>query len=135
MTNKEKREWLERYGDCLLMCELCQKELDDLNRISASRLSLTPKGNGARSSVENTVKKRFKIVEERDKLLQELETIREEITKAISHLELKERTVLKLRYINLLTWQESAEFLDLSTSSAYRLHAQAISHLVVNNSK
>lgn len=131
MTINRKKEWLGRYAILCDLCSACQKEISDIARPSASRLSASPKGKSNVSTVELSAEKRLEVNNELKLYEQEKEKIRQEIAEAIHRLDAKEELFLRLRYLNLMDWYDLCEYMRISNSTAYRIQAKALTHLII----
>lgn len=131
MTINRKKEWLGRYATMCDLCLACQKEINDIARPSASRLSASPKGKSNISTVELSAERRKEVNEELELYQLEREKIRQEIVEAIHKLDAKEELFLRLRYLNLMNWYDLCEHMQISNATAYRIQAQALTHLVI----
>ena len=94
------------------------------------RLSITPTGpSKGGSSTEALVVKHAELVDRYNAKLAELADALLAIEKAIEGLESKERTLLRLHYIEGLTWEEVCVEMAYSWRQVHRIHAKALEEL------
>lgn len=136
MNTVQKKEWLNRYRRWYYICLDCRDELKDMAILSSSKLSLTPKGKGNHSTVEELTEDRLDVEEELYKAKLKLNKVHKEISNALSQLEdEKEYRILRLTHLNLLSDAEIAERMNISESSVRRIYRSGLVHLIINNQK
>lgn len=134
MSSAEKKTWLNRY--CLAGLAV-QRLTEEIARWEAQAASLTARyGEASGSSGEDSLQRAVeKMLELRDELAEELRrqlAIRREIEEAIRALEDERlRELLRLRYLEGLTWERVAENMDYSYVQTNRLHKKAVSELKI----
>jgi len=94
-------------------------------------LSTTPSGGGNNlvSALENSV---IRLSTLRDQYKQKVETIAtelDEIEKAIAELQPRERQLLRLYYVEGLTWEQVAVVMGYSWRQVHRIHGDALRQL------
>lgn len=96
----------------------------------SQQLDGMPRAGSAPGSVlENLIIKRADLVEKyREKVL-ELTEATEKIEKAIEGLEPRERTLIRLHYIQGLTWEEVCVAMNYSWRQIHRIHGAALALL------
>lgn len=96
----------------------------------SQRLDGMPRGGSASSSmVENLVVKHTELVDRYRRKVAELTKATEEIEDAIEVLESRERTLIRLHYIQGLTWEEVCVAMTYSWRQVHRIHAKALEAL------
>jgi RNA polymerase sigma factor (sigma-70 family) len=89
-----------------------------------------PHGGTAPSSVvENLVVKHVELVERYHQKVAELTAAAVEIETAIESLQPRERTLIRLHYIEGLTWEEVCVAMTYSWRQVHRIHAKALEAL------
>ena len=133
MSSAEKKTWLNRY--CLAGLAV-QRLTEEIARWEAQAVALTARyGEASGSSGEDSLQRAVeKMLELRDELAAELRrqlTIRREIAEAIRALEDERlRELLRLRYLEGLTWDKVAERMECSQQWIHRLHFHAIQNIM-----
>ena len=128
MSSAEKKTWLNRY--CLAGLAV-QRLTEEIARWEAQAVALTARyGEASGSSGEDSLQRAVeKMLELRDELAAELRrqlTIRREIEEAIRALEDERlRELLRLRYLEGLTWERVAERMECSQQWIHKLHYDA----------
>lgn len=94
-------------------------------------LSTTPSGgtNNPGSALENSV---IRLSTLRDQYKQKVETIAtelDEIEKAIAELQPRERQLIRLYYVEGLTWEQVAVVMGYSWRQVHRIHGDALRQL------
>ncbi len=96
----------------------------------SQRLDGMPRGGSASSSVvENLVVKHTELVDRYRQKVADLTRATEEIEDAIEVLESRERTLIRLHYIQGLTWEEVCVAMTYSWRQVHRIHAKALEAL------
>lgn len=96
----------------------------------SQRLDGMPRGGSSPSSpVENLVVKHTELLERYYEKVAELTAATVEIEEAIERLSPRERTLLRLHYIEGLTWEEVCVAMSYSWRQVHRIHAVALSML------
>lgn len=96
----------------------------------SQRLDGMPRGGSASSSVvENLVVKHTELVDRYRQKVADLTRATEEIEDAIEVLESRERTLIRLHYIQGLTWEEVCVAMTYSWRQVHRIHAKALDAL------
>ncbi len=117
MSSAEKKTWLNRY--CLAGLAV-QRLTEEIARWEAQAVALTARyGEASGSSGEDSLQRAVeKMLELRDELAADFRrqlTIRREIEEAIRALEDERlRELLRLRYLEGLTWDKVAERMECS---------------------
>lgn len=134
MSNEEKKTWLNRYR---LAGLAVQRLTEEIARWEAQAVALTARygeasGSGGEDSLQRAVEK---MLELRDELAEELRrqlAIRREIEEAIRVVEDERlQELLRLRYIEGLTWERVAERMGYSYMQINRLHKKGVSELKI----
>lgn len=117
-----------------------QQELDELRDLSVN-LSATDYSKDKVQTSSSDDASYTKIVE---KIIELENAIKDDIEKMLSlKLEIRnvvndvsdneERLLLKLRYLNFLTWDSVCDEMNVSARTAHRIHAAALSHVKIPN--
>lgn len=125
MTKKE----LQRIYLLDLKISADIKELEKLNSLKYSIRSPSAFGEKVQSSVRNDNDLIEKIVDlecEVNKHISELISLRENYKSKIKSVDDEYGTLLNLRYIQCLKWNEIAKIMHRSQQTIYRLHGEAL---------
>lgn len=129
MSSEEKKAWLNRYH----LAGLAIRRLTgEIARWEAQAAALTARyGETSSSAGEDPLQRAVeKMLELRDELAQELQrqmVLRREIEEAIRGVEDERlRELLRLRYLEGMTWEGVAERMGYSCRQVTRLHGQAL---------
>lgn len=132
MTNKEKKEWLKRYGE--LDTEI-NSLLREQEQWRALLLRVTPaytqsaKGTSDPHSRENIYSRIAELEDEINEAIDRRLDIRAEINAAIERVQSdRQRALLRLRYIEGKKWDDIAELLhyDIDGKKVFALHGHAL---------
>lgn len=129
MTVPEIKEWLNRGWN--IECEITQLEAerrkikDSINHITGNFEERT--GSGSFTNNEEKICRYVDYINILEVKKAKLIKIRVEIETAIEAVEQsKERSVLRYRYINNLSWHKIAELMNYDVRSIYRIHGNAL---------
>lgn len=138
MTTKEKKEWLKRYGDL-------DKEINSLLREQESwralmmrvtpTYSMSAKGSSDPHSKENIIARVAELEDQINAAIDRRLDIRAEINAAIEQVQSdRQRTLLRLRYIEGKKWDDIAEYMhyDIDGRKVFSLHGRALLSLKVD---
>ena len=137
MTTEEKKAFLSRYR---LAGREAQRREEELRRWESRAASVTqgwggePGGSPRGDALQQAVEKMLELREELGRqLLREL-SLRREVEEAVAGLEdPKLRQLLRLRYLDGLTWERLAERMALDCRWVQRLHARALEALTLES--
>lgn len=133
MTNQEKKEFLQQYRLAEMEEQRLEHEIERW-RSRAERMtagySKAPAGGGDGRSMEHTLERLGELAGElthqRDKLIR----LRREIGAAIDTVpDTRLRELLRLRYIEGMTWERVAVQMGYSYMQVCRLHGKALSQI------
>ncbi len=85
--------------------------------------------SGSGSPTENAVIRHADLVNQYNGKMEELARAIRTIEKAIDRLPSKERTLIRLYYIEGMTWEETGVVMQYSWSQLHRIHARALAML------
>lgn len=133
MTNQEKKEFLQQYRLAEMEEQRLEHEIERW-RSRAERMtagySKAPAGGGDGRSMEHTLERMgelaVELTQQRDKLIR----LRREIGVAIDTVpDARLQELLRLRYIDGMTWERVAVQMDYSYMQVCRLHGKALSQV------
>lgn len=137
MTNREKKAELLKYRSAIQ--EVSRIEQDIMRwRSQAEKMTssfhLTPSGGGNNRSIENAVEQidalNLQLVEKR----KEVNRLRIYLSGAISSVpDEKLKKLLRLRYIDGITWEKIAEEMGFSYQWICKLHGKALSKIFTDS--
>ena len=129
--NEKKREYLKRYHVAELAEKEIQEEIDDLrmNKMFPALLQDgMPHGSSCMDLSEYAAQLDELLTELKDQMEQRIR-IRREITQRIEAMQDEtEKTVLRLRYIHWLQWEQIAERMGYGWTQVHRIHGRALTN-------
>lgn len=107
------------------------RDLENLRRLSesigGSNFEERTKGGERKNKLQDCVIKIVDLEREIEQQVSEYVAYKRKLIKAIDlHKDEKERLLLRLRYIEYLTWEEISDKMNYSARQIYRLHKQAL---------
>lgn len=132
MTNKEKKEWLKRYGELDTEINSLLREQESwralLLRITPA-YTQTAKGSSDPHSKENVIARIAELEDEINETIDKRLDVRAEINAAIERVQSdRQRTLLRMRYIEGKKWDDIAEAMhyDIDGRKVFSLHGRAL---------
>lgn len=129
--NEKKKEYLRRYHAAELAEREIREEIDDL-RMNKMFPALIQDGMPHESSCMDLSEYAAQLDELLTELKDQMEQrirIRREITQRIEAMQDEtEKTVLRLRYIHWLRWEQIAERMGYSLRNITKIHGKALAH-------
>ena len=127
--NEEKKEYLKRYHAAVLAEKEIQEEIDQL-RMDKMFPGMIQDGMPHGSSCGDLPAYAVQLEELMDNLKAQMEQrirLRKEITQKIEEMpDETEKTVLRLRYIRWLKWEQIAGRMGYSWKQIHRIHGKAL---------
>lgn len=137
MTNQDKIAWLRRYQEAgaeqdRLMGEIAQWR--SLAEKVSPTLSSLPKGGGGPGRMISAVEHINALEAELADQIVERVTIRREIGQAIDRVQDERLSrLLRLRYIDGMTWEKIAVQMDMTYQWVCKLHGKSLELIVIDN--
>ena len=132
--NEKKKEYLKRYHVAELAEKEIQEEIDDLrmNKMFPALIQDgMPHGSSCMDLSEYAAQLDELLTELKDQMEQRIR-IRREITQRIEAMQDEtEKTVLRLRYIHWLQWEQIAERMGYSLRNITKIHGKALAHFEI----
>ena len=129
--NEKKKEYLKRYHAAELAEKEIQEEIDDLrmNKMFPALIQDgMPHGSSCMDLSEYAAQLDELLTELKDQMVQRIR-IRREITQRIEAMQDEtEKTVLRLRYIHWLQWEQIAERMGYGWTQVHRIHGRALTN-------
>lgn len=129
--NEKKKEYLKRYHVAELAEKEIQEEIDDLrmNKMFPTLIQDgMPHGSSCMDLSEYAAQLDELLTELKDQMEQRIR-IRREITQRIEAMQDEtEKTVLRLRYIHWLQWEQIAERMGYGWTQVHRIHGRALTN-------
>lgn len=129
--NEKKKEYLRRYHAAELAEREIREEIDDLrmNKMFPALIQDgMPHGSSCMDLSEYAAQLDELLTELKDKMEQRIR-IRREITQRIEAMrDETEKTVLRLRYIRWMKWEQIAERMGYSLRNITKIHGKALVH-------
>lgn len=91
-----------------------------------TQLSATPKSQGDKDKLGNIVCKIVELQDEINYELAKMYTKEKELMKAIESLPSREACLIRLRYINSLSWERICVEMNYQWAQVHRIHAEAL---------
>lgn len=128
--NEEKKKYLRQYG-CALRAERAIEEEIQQVRLDKMFPALVqdgmPHGSGVNSDLSDFVVKVDELLADLKKQAERRITLRREISRKIEQMDDEtEKLVLRLRYIQLLKWEEIAVRMDYTYRNVTKIHGKAL---------
>lgn len=129
--NEKKKEYLRRYHAAELAEREIREEIDDLrmNKMFPALIQDgMPHGSSCMDLSEYAAQLDELLTELKDQMEQRIR-IRREITQRIEAMQDEtEKTVLRLKYIHWLRWEQIAERMGYSLRNITKIHGKALAH-------
>ena len=129
--NEKKKEYLKRYHAAELAEKEIQEEIDDLrmNKMFPALIQDgMPHGSSCMDLSEYAAQLDELLTELKDQMEQRIR-IRREITQRIEERQDEtEKTVLRLRYIHWLQWEQIAKRMGYGWTQVHRIHGRALTN-------
>ena len=129
-------EWLGRYLAIKEEIKDIKARLDAMDGWKSPRLSDNPSHTSSNEGLDPIIIRREKLYQkyleklaEGYEVVLEIETFVEEVKDPMT------RTIIRLKYIDGMTWREVGEAVDLDYSACYRRVEQVVKNSNANNSK
>lgn len=126
------RELLKSYRDLKLERDQLEILIGNLEQTlyapRSPNLSGMPR-SGSGSQTENAVIRHADLMNQYKRKTDELAKVIRTIEKAIDCLQSKERTLMRLYYVEGMTWEEVGTVMHYSWSQLHRIHARALEML------
>ena len=127
------RQWLSRYRELIDEIERETREAhyweDKAVSLSSSKLSFAPKSKRL-VSMQDYVAEFLDLASHCAELGKQAQAAKDEINKALESLEEpSHRTVLRMKYIDGMTFQQIADRLHYSKRQIQRIHGRALKHV------
>ncbi|MCW2277746.1 sigma factor-like helix-turn-helix DNA-binding protein [Heliophilum fasciatum] len=137
MTKQQLQEyyWLRKNIHRL------ERRIGELKTVAERQTSQTSKdqerraSGGASDRVGNAVAEYVSIEAELQSKIQSLHTDTVAIEKAIAVLPSREQYLIRIRYIDLMTWKQIAADMECSWPHVHRIHSNALKLLAENDTK
>lgn len=133
--NEEKKKYLRQY-ECALYTERAIEEEIQQVRLDKMFPALVqdgmPHGSGGNSDLSDFAVKVDELLADLKKQAEERITLRKEIVQKIEQMEDEtEKLVLRLRYIQLLKWEEIAVRMDYDYRYTLKVHGRALKNFEI----
>ena len=127
------KEWVRQYRAARIMAERCFQELDRADvLIRSPAITGMPRGGGQKD-LADVVAMRERIYQRAEDARRRALELMDEIQEAIDGVQsMEHRTLLTLRYINCLQWDDIAVYLNYSVRQVHRMHGAALQMLAHN---
>lgn len=132
--NEKKKEYLRRYHAAELAEREIREEIDDLrmNKMFPALIQDgMPHGSGCGDLSAYAAQLDELLIELKDQMEKRIK-IRREITKKIEAMQDEtEKTVLRLRYIHWMRWEQIADRMGYSIRNITKIHGKALAHFEI----
>lgn len=138
MENEEKKEYLKSYHNAVISYDCIEREIEKLRELKTSvsiKYSDMP-GSGSRSIADLSAYSE-KLDELEQRLMEEQKNkikMFAGILMNISRMEDEEsKNILRLRYIQMLTWENICQIVGCGWTEIHRKHAKALKNFKIQN--
>lgn len=132
--NEKKKEYLRRYHAAELAEQEIREEIDDLrmNKMFPALIQDgMPHGSSCGDLSAYAVQLDELLIELKDQMEKRIK-IRREITEKIEAMQDEtEKTVLRLRYIHWMRWEQIADRMGYSIRNITKIHGKALAHFEI----
>lgn len=132
--NEKKKEYLKRYHGAVLAEKAIQQEIDELRMDKMFPMLIQdgmPHGSSCGDLSEYAAQLDELLIELKEQREKRIK-IRREITEKIEAMQDEtEKTVLRLRYIHWLKWEQIAERMGYSLRNITKIHGKALAHFEI----
>ena len=132
--NEKKKEYLKRYHGAVLAEKAIQQEIDELRMDKMFPMLIQdgmPHGSSCGDLSEYAAQLDELLIELKEQREKRIK-IRREITEKIEAMQDEtEKTVLRLRYIHWLKWEQIAERMGYSFRNITKIHGKALAHFEI----
>lgn len=131
MTNNEKKRVLNSYRRIVQQERAIREEIDELTLLKSPRLDGMPRGSPDPKDLSEIVSLADGLFDRWQKLLTKKHAALSAITDALERMPSEtEKTLLMLRYISGLTFEQVAVEMGYSWRHTLRIHGQALAHFM-----
>lgn len=128
--NEKKKEYLTQYLECVRAVRRIESQIEEL-RINimcpSIHISDMPRANAGQGDLSDYIVKEHSLIDEMIKLRYKRIETYTDIFRRIEMIKKEdERTVLTLRYIKGLKWEEIAVDVHVEWAQVHRIHAKAL---------
>lgn len=136
MSNEEKKKYLNRYRESGRKIINLQEELQALREVEQSakiqQLSDMPKGSGRQQDIAVVLIGIEKLQKRIDDEIIKSVNVRVEIENTLLNVsDAQEAKVLRLRYIDMMKWEEICVQMNYSWKQIHRVHKRALENLEI----
>lgn len=132
--NEKKKEYLRRYHAAVLAEKAIQQEIDELRMDKMYPMLIQdgmPHGSSCGDLSEYAAQLDGLLADLKEQMEKRI-SIRREITQKIEQMQDEtEKTVLRLRYIHWLRWEQIAERMGYSLRNITKIHGKALAHFEI----
>lgn len=132
--NEKKKEYLKRYHGAVLAEKAIQQEIDELRMDKMFPMLIQdgmPHGSSCGDLSEYAAQLDGLLADLKEQMEKRIQ-IRREITQKIEQMQDEtEKTVLRLRYIHWLRWEQIAERMGYSIRNITKIHGKALAHFEI----
>ena len=136
MTNKEKKQYLNRYVQSKNRYNAISEEMlrirSEACRVSPVLSEMPNGGNQTGTKIERAIEQLDACANDLEKEALEMRQLMQEVKAAINTIPDETlKQLLELRYINGYTWEQIAVKINYTWRHVLRLHGEALKHVIV----
>lgn len=120
------RNFRKNRNEINILNQLIKDIESDMVTVRTSHLSHTPKSKQNNDYLEKLIDAKKTLIERYCVLCNMLYKEQVEIERIIENLGQNERVLMRCYYLKGMTWEKTAEFMNLSTMQVYRIHKRVI---------
>lgn len=132
--NEKKKEYLKRYHSAVLAEKAIQQEIDELRMDKMYPMLIhdgMPHGSSCGDLSAYAAQLDELLIELKEQMEKKIK-IRREITEKIEAMQDEtEKTVLRLRYIHWMRWEQIADRMGYSIRNITKIHGKALAHFEI----
>lgn len=132
--NEKKKEYLKRYHGAVLAEKAIQQEIDELRMDKMFPMLIQdgmPHGSSCGDLSAYAAQLDELLIELKEQMEKRIK-IRREITEKIEAMQDEtEKTVLRLRYIHWMRWEQIADRMGYSIRNITKIHGKALAHFEI----
>ena len=130
MTKEALREYVHLKSERVQLARLLRELEMEMEAPSIQKMTGMPHApSGNKSSLEAVVARHLDLMERYQNMLGRIDEIQAQIEEAIASLDGVERTLMRYRYLDGMSWNDICEAMNYSWNSVHRIHGRALAKL------
>ena len=130
MTKEALREYVHLKSERVQLARLLRELEMEMEAPSIQKMTGMPHApSGNKSSLEAVVARHLDLMERYQNMLGRIDEIQAQIEEAIASLDGVERTLMRYRYLDGMSWNDICEAMNYSWSGIHKIHGGALAKL------